>query len=106
MAVTQVRIGPAQTPNTATTVYTVPSGARALIRDIHIFNPSGSSVNFTMSIGADAAGTRLYDAFPIGTISSFDRGCYIELAAGEVVQLKSGTGSTIVHCITVDEITA
>lgn len=55
--------GPAQLPGTTGTRYTVPANARAVIRQITVINPeSGSSRTYTMSIGADAAGTRIRDA--------------------------------------------
>lgn len=56
--------GPAQISNAAATKYTVPALTKAVIRHIHIVNP-GAAITFTASIGADAAGTRIFDALPI-----------------------------------------
>lgn len=65
MARTPKRLfGPAQLTNAAATKYTCPAGTKAIIRHIHVENP-GAGVTLTMSIGADAAGTRIYDALPI-----------------------------------------
>ena len=44
-----------------TTVYT-PSGVTGIIRTI-VAQSAAAGKNFTLSIGADGAGTRLYDAF-------------------------------------------
>lgn len=64
--------GPAQVSNVAATKYTVPTGVKAWTRHIHIQNPSGSPVTFTMSIGADAAGTRIFDAYSIPAGTTYD----------------------------------
>lgn len=58
--------GPALLTNAAATKYTVPAGTVAEIRHIHVNNP-GAPITLTMSIGADAAGTRIYDALLIPT---------------------------------------
>jgi len=55
--------GPAVLGTTAATKYTVASGRRGIVRHVHVQNPSASPVTFTASIGADAAGTRIFDAF-------------------------------------------
>ena len=56
--------GPAQVSNAAATKYTAPA-AGAIVRHVRVSNPSGSPVTFTLSVGADAAGTRLFDAFSV-----------------------------------------
>lgn len=66
MAVTKKRLfGPAALGNSTATKYTVPSLTKTVIRQIHLSNPATSPVTVTISIGADAAGTRLYDAYTI-----------------------------------------
>jgi len=93
--------GPAQLSNAAATKYTVPAGNIAVIRHIHVENPSGSPVTFTMSIGADAAGTRIYDAYSIPgaaagvTNSVMDFFCYYPVAAGTVIQAFGGTNNIL-----------
>lgn len=57
--------GPAALSNSAATKYTVPANSKFVIRKIHVYNPGSGSVNFTMSIGTDAAGTRIFDAVPV-----------------------------------------
>ncbi len=64
--------GPAQVSNAAATKYTVPATRLSVIRNIHIQNPSASPVTFTMSIGADAAATRIFDVFSIPANSVYD----------------------------------
>jgi len=89
--------GPAQVSNAAATKYTVPANTRTILRQIHVQNPSGSAVTFTLSIGADAAAVRLYDAFSIPAAAAGEREsvkdfyCYHVLEAAEVIQAFAGT---------------
>lgn len=92
--------GPGQITNAAVTKYTVPALTKAIMRHIHVSNPSGASVTFTMSIGADAAGTRLFDAYSIAAGAIFDHFCYYVLSPAEIVQALAGT--TLVINLTID----
>lgn len=93
MARTPTRLaGPALISNAAATKYTSPAGG-AIVRHIQISNPSGSAVDFTLSIGADAAGTRLFDAFPIPADSVFERFVYWVLGNAEIIQAFAGTNN-------------
>lgn len=95
--------GPALVSNAAATKYTVPTNVRAIVRHIHISNPTGSSVDFTLSIGADAAAVRLFDGYPISADSVFDHFCYYPLAAAEIIQAFAGTNNVITLTISGDE---
>jgi hypothetical protein len=103
--------GPAQVSNAAATKYTVPALTKAVIRHIHVSNPSGSPVTFTLSIGADAAATRVYDAYSIPaaaagvSASVFDDWGPYELEPAEIVQAFAGTNNILVLTIDVDEFT-
>ncbi len=91
--------GPAQVSNAAATKYTVAANQKVIVRHIHIQNPSGSTVTFTMSIGADAAGVRIFDAFGIGANSIFDHFCMYVLEETEVIQAFAGTNNILVLTI-------
>lgn len=90
--------GPAQVSNAAATKYTVPSVTKTEIRHVHIFNP-GATINFTMSIGTDAAAVRLFDAFPIPANSSFDHMCFYVLEAAEIIQAFASVTNQLVLTI-------
>ena len=112
MARTPTRLsGPALVSNAAATKYTVPALTKTIIRHIHVQNPSGSAVTFTMSIGTDAAGTRLLDAFSIPaaaagvTASVVDYFCYYVIDAAEIVQAFAGTNNILTLTIDGDQIT-
>lgn len=95
--------GPAQVSNAAATKYTVPSTTKTIVRHVHIQNPSASAVTFTMSIGADAAAVRLFDAYSIGANQILDHFCYYVLEAAEIIQALAGTNNILVLTIDGDE---
>lgn len=96
MADTAKRLsGPALLTASAATVYTVPAATATILRSVHVTNETGSTATFTMSIGTDAAGKRLWTALDIETKTSFDWSGFIVLAAGEAIQAFSGTASAL-----------
>jgi hypothetical protein len=97
--------GPAQISNAAATKYTVPASTVTVVQHIHVSNPSGSSVNFTMSIGADAAGTRIYDAFAIAAGAQIDIFCKYVLTAAEILQAFGSTNNILVLTLDGQELT-
>ena len=103
--------GPAQVATGPTTVYTVPAATKTVIRHIHVNNPSASPVTLTVSIGADAAGTRFYDAYSIPakaagvTDSAREIFIYLILETTEIVTLSAGTNNVLVVIVNGDELT-
>lgn len=106
MARTPKRLhGPAQVSNAAATKYTVPADTKTVVRHIHVQNPSASVVTFTLSIGADAQDTRIWNAHSIPADSIFDRYPYFVLDEAEVIQAFAGTNNVLVLTIDGEEIT-
>lgn len=103
MRIAKRMAGPAQVSNAAATKYTVGANRRGIIRHIHVQNPSVSAVTFTASIGADAAGTRIFDAFSIGAGAVLDHMCYYVLEAAEIFQAFAGTNNILTLTINGDE---
>jgi hypothetical protein len=97
--------GPALITNSAATKYTVPASSLAVIRHIHVSNPTGSTVTFTLSIGSDAAAVRLFDAYSIAAGTVLDHFCYYPVAAAEIVQALAGTTNVATLTISGDLIT-
>ena len=103
-------VGPALVATGPTTVYTVPANTRTVLRHVHVSNPSGSAVTFTLTVGADAAGTRLLGAFSIPAAAAGERESvkdffvYLPLEATEIVQLKAGTNNILTVTINGDVI--
>lgn len=96
--------GPAQVSNAAATKYTVPSVTKTVVRRIHVQNPSGSPVTFTLSIGTDAAAVRLFDAYAIPANGLLDYFGPHTLDAAEIIQALAGTNNVLVLTIDGDEI--
>lgn len=95
--------GPALVSNAAADKYTAPAGG-AIVRHIHVANPTASPVDFTLSIGADAAGTRVFDGHPIPADSELDHYCYYPLGNAEKIQAFAGTNNVAILTIGGDEI--
>lgn len=57
-------VGPALLTASAATVYT--ATAKTVVRNIHVFNNDEVTTDFTLSIGADATATRLFDDYGLG----------------------------------------
>lgn len=96
--------GPLLVTNSVVTRYTCPALTKAIIRKIHVFNNSGTAATFTLSVGADAAGTRYLDAVSIPTLTSVDYWCYLIVDAAEIVQTNAGTTNVLVITLEGDEI--
>lgn len=92
--------GPAQLTNAAATKYTCPALTTAVIRRMRVSNPTGGAVTFTISIGADAAGTRLYDAVSVPAGGAVDIWGPFTLAAAEILQALASANTSLV--LTVD----
>jgi hypothetical protein len=87
--------GPALLTAAAATQYTVPAATTTILRNVHVSNETAATATFTLSIGTDAAGKRLWTAVDIPTKSSLDWSGFIVLNAADVIQAFSGTASAL-----------
>ena len=87
--------GPVLITNAEVTWYTVPTGRTAIVRTIHIVNTSGSAATATVSIGADAAGTRLLSAHSVAANSEYDLNTFLVMAAAETLRGQAGTTNVL-----------
>jgi hypothetical protein len=94
-------VGPRQLAAAAATVYTVPTGMKAELRSVDLNNPSGSLRKVTLSVGSDAAGTRILDLLdiPAGESLNLRRGINHTLTEGEVLQAYADSASVVVATI-------
>jgi hypothetical protein len=79
-------LGTQQLTAVAATLYTVAANRRGIIRHIHFFNADVVARKVTVSLGVDAAATRIFDGFSIGPASGFDYYCFHVLNAADVIQ--------------------
>jgi hypothetical protein len=106
MARTPKRLaGPALLTNAAATKYTCPALTKTEVRHMRTQNPSASPVTFSLSIGNDAAATRLFDAQPIAANGEIDRFVYWVLDAAEVIQAFASTNNVLTLTLDGVEIT-
>lgn len=89
--------GPGLLSAAAVTKYTVPASTVGYLTQIHVANVTGTDATFTLSVGADAAGTELYTAVRIPANQSVDFyfSPAIALVAAEIVQALSGTANAL-----------
>lgn len=87
--------GPQFLTNAPVTQYTCPESTIAVIKRMRVSNPSGGAINFKLSLGADAANTRLYDV-DIPANGSLDVFGPFTLEDGQIVQAYAGTTNTLV----------
>jgi hypothetical protein len=97
MTTTSKRLsGPAALTTSAATKYTCPGATVAVVRRIRVNPSDGSgSYTFTMSIGASAAATQLYSAYPVPA-TGLDIWGPFSLAPGDIIQaFGSNTNLTL-----------
>ena len=87
--------GPIALGTVATTVYTVPAATTTVIRSLHVANESAAAATFTVSIGVDAAGKRVFYNTNVGIADAYDWTGNIVLATGEVVQAYASIGTAL-----------
>lgn len=96
MAKTLKRLmGPAALTTSAATKYTASANGPTDIRHIHFSNTSAGAVTVTLSIGTDAAGTRVLDAYPMAANTVLDLYNYTIDASTVVQALASTTAVTM-----------
>ena len=106
MADTAKRLyGPAQPGTSSTTLYTVPASTTAILRNIRISNTTATAATITMSIGADAAATRLMSGVSIAANSVYDWSGFIVLATTETLRALQGTSAALTVTVSGVEVT-
>jgi hypothetical protein len=98
-------VGPSLLTASEQTLYTVPAATTAILRGLRVANNSTSTVTLTVSIGADAAGTRLYSSFDLLAKSVHDWSGFLVLAAGETLRGYAGTANQLVISVSGVEVT-
>jgi len=100
----EISIGATPTAGSTTTLYTVPTGYRALWNLSYLHNTSGSTKYFTLS-WYDTSASATYDILSQYTFNSkdylkFDGGAYVVLEEGDQVKVTPESGSTFTVLLT------
>lgn len=80
------RSGPHLLTGSAATLYTVPSSTKVTVRSVTVCNNDSASRTFSLSIGTDAVGTRLFSSYEIAANDSFTLPVEWNLSAAEFFQ--------------------
>lgn len=96
--------GPASVATGPATAFTTPATERAEMQTISVTNVTGSAATLTVSIGADAIGTRIINAYsvPASGSTGSTKTFYgpFDVPASTAVQLSSGTNNALTIKIT------
>ena len=96
MADTASRLyGPTQLGTGAATIYTSPASTTTIVRHMVAVNTATVAAKLTISIGADAAGTRIVPTITLAPGTTFEIKGFIVLAAADILQAYSDTASAI-----------
>ena len=96
MADLQKRLaGPSVGTAAEATIYTVPAATSAILRDISVTNTTTTAQTFKMSIGADAAGTRLFHDESVAPGSTWQWNGFKVLNAAETLRWNGPATLTI-----------
>lgn len=90
---------------TATTIYTVPASTTAIVRGLLVTNTSLFQPTFTMSVGTDAAGTRIFASVGLAIGEAFDWTGFLVLTAAEILQFTTNTASALTVTVSGIEVT-
>jgi hypothetical protein len=88
-------VGPMLLTNASVTLYTVPASTKAILRHIRIANTSGAAATARLSIGVDAAGTRILGDVSIPAASVYDWSGFLVMEAAETLRGQSGTTNVL-----------
>jgi len=81
----------ATAPNTLTTVYTVPAGKQAIIREISLCNITGTEATATIKLNDKS----IVYTLPIPAGYPFREDYHQILEAGQTIKVQAGTASAI-----------
>jgi hypothetical protein len=98
-------VGPKLVDSTPEDSYTVAANRRAIIRHIHISNPTGGAVTYKVGIGDDTAAPnlRILDGQSVAAGAVFDHFGYYVLAAAEKIFCTASADDTTTITISGEE---
>lgn len=94
MADVAFRIGPILLTNAAVTVRTV-TAVTYHVTTISVTNTSGTNATLFLSIGADAAGTRLFSGRVVKSNDTFQWTGFVPVFDTQIIQAYSGTNNVL-----------
>lgn len=98
--------GPTLLTGAAATQYTTPAGTVTVIQFIQCPNGTTNAVSVTISVGADATGTRQIDSLPIPAKNMLSMGVKWILNPGDTIQAFASSTGVIPLTLYGQELTA
>jgi hypothetical protein len=99
-------VGPVQLAAAAATLYTAPAATTALMRYLRVVNTTTGDRTFTLSLGADAAGTRIFHAVTVpASGGAAEWTGLIVIGAGEILQGFASTAASLTIIVSGVEVT-
>ena len=96
-------VPPTQLGINSVAVYTapsyVPTSLRSVARYLHVQNPSGSSVAFSMGLNGTVAGSRVYDVYSLAASSVYDQHINYPLSSGQTIQMWANGANVLVATV-------
>lgn len=91
-------IGPAQALTSTPAAYASPASTNGIIRTI-LATAKTTSITLTVSLGADAAATRIIDAYPLSPSNPYVLNCWLVTAQNSAHALDATSNATGTNCI-------
>lgn len=87
--------GPVALAASAATVYTAPASTLTVLRGLRVVNETGTAATFTISVGVDGAGKRVWYGQSVGAGDGYDWSGSLVLAAAEVIQAYASASAAL-----------
>ena len=81
----------------------IPAAQRTVIRHVHIQNPAGSVVNFSMGLNGTVAGSQVFGSYSVSASAVFDHYCQYPLSSGQTLQMWASGASVLVATVAGEE---
>lgn len=91
-------IGPSAALTSVVTTYVSPVGTNGIIRTIHVSAPT-TGITLTVSLGADAAATRIISGMPLSPNFPYTLNCWLVTAANSAHAIDASSNATGTNCI-------
>ena len=96
--------GPMLVDLTDELIYTVPAVTKTIVRHIHYVNATAAAVTLTISVGADTAANRIFDAYSVAAGAVIDFYPLLVLEAAETLRAHASADDTTTLTINGEEI--
>lgn len=100
-------VGPALLSTSSTVLYTTPAATTTIVRSIHVSNSSGTTYQFSLSIGgaSGVAASQFFGSFYIGPQNVLDWSGFLVLNATDSLQASGTNAASLTITVSGVEVT-